>query len=253
MFPQSFPLRVASGTCLILMLAGSGCATKRYVGKQVAPVDQRVTQVEKRTADQGNSIEGLQNDVSRSKERLVDLEGNQKQTAQRLEDTSNRTDQAAASALQAKQQATEARQYADSRSNRIEKVVENIDTFKLAGTAQVLFAIARSDLDQTSKSALDKIAAEAQSRKRFVFEVEGFTDSLGREDKNLALSQRRAEAVVRYLTKNHQIPLRAIHLMGTGSTSPVADNKTRDGRRQNRRVEIRLFAPEFDLSSSSTP
>ena len=53
--------------------------------------------------------------------------------------------------------------------------------------------------------------------------------------------ERRAQAVVRYLTLEHDVPLYRIHVMGFGSESPVADNKSRDGRQQNRRVEVSVY------------
>ncbi len=52
---------------------------------------------------------------------------------------------------------------------------------------------------------------------------------------------------MRYLTEQHQVPLRKIHILGLGADAPVADNKTRDGRKQNRRVEVKVFA--LDLGS----
>ena len=56
------------------------------------------------------------------------------------------------------------------------------------------------------------------------------------------LSQRRADAVIRYLVENHQIPLRRIITpYGFGETNPVAENTTREGRAQNRRVEVKLL------------
>jgi outer membrane protein OmpA-like peptidoglycan-associated protein len=72
--------------------------------------------------------------------------------------------------------------------------------------------------------------------------VQGFTDATGSKNTNIALAQKRADEVVRYLTVNHNIPLRKIHVLGVGEENFVADNKTREGRKQNRRVEIKVFA-----------
>ena len=74
-------------------------------------------------------------------------------------------------------------------------------------------------------------------------EVQGFTDSTGNADKNLELSRKRADAVVQYLAVKHDIPLRRITTpMGYGSEKSVADDKTKEGREKNRRVEVRILA-----------
>ena len=70
----------------------------------------------------------------------------------------------------------------------------------------------------------------------------GFADSTGNTARNRALSQRRADAVISYLVENHQIPLRRIVTpYGFGESNPVADNKTREGRAENRRVEVKVL------------
>jgi outer membrane protein OmpA-like peptidoglycan-associated protein len=75
-----------------------------------------------------------------------------------------------------------------------------------------------------------------------VFEVSGFASSDGSASFNEKLSDRRADAVLHYLVERHQIPLRRIVLpFGYGESMPVADNATREGREQNRRVEVKLL------------
>ena len=73
-----------------------------------------------------------------------------------------------------------------------------------------------------------------------MLELEGYTDATGTEQYNIGLSQRRAEAVERYLVSKN-LPLFRIAIVGLGKEKPVADNKTRDGRAQNRRVEVRVL------------
>jgi outer membrane protein OmpA-like peptidoglycan-associated protein len=97
-------------------------------------------------------------------------------------------------------------------------------------------------LSPDSKTKLDDIATKALNAKGYVLEVSGYADSRGSINLNRALSQRRADAVIRYLVENHNIPLRRIVTpYGYGETNPVADNTTREGREQNRRVEIKLL------------
>jgi len=57
--------------------------------------------------------------------------------------------------------------------------------------------------------------------------------------------------VARYLANEHKIPVRSITMLGSGYAQPVADDKTRDGRKQNRRVEVRLYVPEAASTSST--
>jgi outer membrane protein OmpA-like peptidoglycan-associated protein len=97
-------------------------------------------------------------------------------------------------------------------------------------------------LSEDSKTKLDEIATKALNAKGYVLEVTGFADATGSIQRNRVLSQRRADTVIRYLVENHRIPLRRIITpYGFGETNPVAENTTRDGRAQNRRVEIKLL------------
>ncbi len=73
-------------------------------------------------------------------------------------------------------------------------------------------------------------------------EVTGHADATGNTNFNRQLSQRRADAVIRYLVEQHKIPLRRIVTpYGFGSSEPIADNKTRTGRAENRRVEVKIL------------
>ncbi len=72
-------------------------------------------------------------------------------------------------------------------------------------------------------------------------EIRGHTDSSGPESWNLVLGKKRAEAVMEYLHKKYNIPLHRMEVISYGSSEPVADNATRNGRDQNRRVEILVF------------
>jgi outer membrane protein OmpA-like peptidoglycan-associated protein len=89
---------------------------------------------------------------------------------------------------------------------------------------------------------LDEIAEQAKTERGFVIEVSGFASADGSEALNRRLSQSRADAVVRYLAENHMIPLRRIITpFGYGESQPVAENTTREGREQNRRVEVKIL------------
>jgi OOP family OmpA-OmpF porin len=82
-------------------------------------------------------------------------------------------------------------------------------------------------------------------------EVQGHTDSQGRESMNLTLSQSRAEAVIEELM-NRRILVSNITAKGYGETTPIADNDTEEGREANRRIEFRLIQPDATVSETDT-
>jgi outer membrane protein OmpA-like peptidoglycan-associated protein len=141
------------------------------------------------------------------------------------------------------------RDQAIARANEVERTlsakVDSTIKLTMSGEETVLFAVNQSTLSKEAKEALDSFAAKATGKDRYVVEVQGFTDRTGSADANATLSQKRAEVVARYLINEHNIPLHLVTMMGSGYTDPVGDDKTRVGRKQNRRVEVRMFAPEL--------
>jgi OOP family OmpA-OmpF porin len=120
--------------------------------------------------------------------------------------------------------------------------ISALDDYAVQDAATVYFPVNSAVLSAESKQALDSIAQKAMTTKGYVIEIAGFTDTSGSIEKNRALSERRADAVVRYLQENHDIPLRRmITPFGYGQMKPVADNTTPEGRRQNRRVEVKIL------------
>jgi outer membrane protein OmpA-like peptidoglycan-associated protein len=120
--------------------------------------------------------------------------------------------------------------------------ISALDDYEIKTSAVVSFKIGSAVLSDEAKSSLDKLAEEAGRQKGFVIEVTGFASSDGDAGVNKKLSERRASAVVDYLAENHSVPLRRIVMpMGFGEAKPAADNGTREGRQQNRRVEVKVL------------
>jgi outer membrane protein OmpA-like peptidoglycan-associated protein len=120
--------------------------------------------------------------------------------------------------------------------------ISALDDYEPQTVAAVNFKTGSAVLSPDSKTKLDDIATKALNAKGYVLEVSGFADTTGSENRNRILSQRRADNVIRYLVENHNIPLRRIVTpYGYGESHPVAENTSRDGRAQNRRVEIKLL------------
>jgi outer membrane protein OmpA-like peptidoglycan-associated protein len=80
--------------------------------------------------------------------------------------------------------------------------------------------------------------------KRYFIAIQGFTDKTGSTEYNLELSRRRAEAVQTYLVAQHNVPVYRIQIVGLGKDKAVNEQKTREERQQNRRVEVTLFSAE---------
>jgi len=249
---------------LALSLLGTGCATKKYVAQQLAPVETHVGAVEskndsknadqdKTIADQGKQIGDVDRDLSRTKERLTDTDGKAVaagQAAQAANQAANQANQAAGTAQRAADGARGAADQAQQNVVRLEHTVDAMNKFQMVKSSTVLFGVNESKLTADGKKELDEFARQTDGLPRFVVEVQGFTDKTGPATLNEALSQARAEEVSRYLANEHKIPLRSISMLGSGYALPVADDKTRDGRKQNRRVEIRLFVPEAATAST---
>jgi outer membrane protein OmpA-like peptidoglycan-associated protein len=145
--------------------------------------------------------------------------------------------------------------------NATNERISALDDYTPQTTSAVNFKTGSAVLSPESKTTLDDIASKALNAKGYVLEVTGFADSRGSINLNRQLSQRRADAVIRYLVENHNIPLRRIVTpYGFGEMNPVADNTSRDGRAQNRRVEIKLLvnkgltspAPAMNPSTSGS-
>lgn len=190
--------------------------------------------------------------VGSAESRLTQVE----QNAQRL---SGQLEELAAISNAARGGAVAAQATADAAVAGVRATNERISALDDYVAQQVLtinFRTGSAVLSPEAKSKLDQLAQQALQTKGYVLEVTGFADATGSRELNRRLSMRRADAVVRYLVENHRIPLRRIITpYGFGEMQPVADNTTRQGRAQNRRVEIKLLvnrgltqpAPEMNV------
>src|SRR5215510_1267957 len=126
--------------------------------------------------------------------------------------------------------------------NATNERISSLDDYEPQSSSAVNFKTNSAVLSPESKTALDDIATKALNAKGYVLEVSGFADSTGNTNFNRTLSQRRADAVIRYLVESHNKPLRRIITpVGFGEARPIADNDTREGRAHKRRVEIKLL------------
>lgn len=241
---------ILGGVAALSLLTGA-CATKKHVREAIAPVQQQVTDVQKKTSDNTASIGDLDRNVARTDEKA--MEADRKATA--AGQSADRANQAASQAQQAANSANSLAQQTMSKAGTLENRINNLDNFKLVTTEKVYFRVNRADLSKDDMAKLDQAIQGLQNMKNYIIEIAGYTDRSGSKALNLELGRRRAEAVVRYLTVDHEIPLRRIRELGVGEEFPNAVNKTREDRKENRRVDIKVYGVEGEtggsLSSSS--
>jgi peptidoglycan-associated lipoprotein len=217
----------------VLAIGGStACATKKFVRTSVGEVNEKVD-------SQGRAIEETQERVRRNEGRISEVDQRAAaagQAAQQANDAASTANNAAASAHNA---ANEVNGRVDTmdKSNRrlVYEVVLNED--------QGNFKFGKALLPDEAKQALDQMVAQLKQDPKNVFiEIEGHTDSVGDKVTNERLGLARAEAVKRYLYEQYQIPLHKMNVISYGQEKPVAPNKTKAGRAQNRRVVVKVLA-----------
>jgi len=202
-----------------LALAGAvllaGCATKDYVN----------TRVSEQVAEVNSRMDGQQAENSEkfgkaaAARRALENRINSQQTA--IEGASN----SAKEALE--------------RANAAGKLAEGKFMYETTMSSQLAFNFETSTLSADMMAKLDEFAAKLKAENKNVYiEIQGHTDSSGSDASNLKIAQERADAVRNYLAMKGGIALHRMNAISYGETSPIADNKTRAGRIQNRRVTL---------------
>jgi outer membrane protein OmpA-like peptidoglycan-associated protein len=227
---------------LLALSFQTGCATKKYVKQQIDPVSGRVDELSELSKGNENAIK--------------DVDSRAQAGIQTVQAKANEADQ---KAIVATQKGEEAQQLAQKNQTEIVSVennfnqkLSNLDSYKTVDTSSVNFKLNSAELNDEAKATLDQLASKVKDSKGYVLEIQGFTDKTGNDSHNFALSQERSESVVRYLSQQHQIPLFRMFILGLGSSKEVENNKTREGRAANRRVEIMLLKSELESTPNSS-
>jgi OmpA-OmpF porin, OOP family len=214
----------------------------RSLDTRVAPVETRVTTSEGRL----DTAEG----------RMTAAEQNAQRLSGQLEELAAVANTARGGAKAAQETADQALAAAKAVSAEIQGAndrISQIDNYEAKQNVAVNFKVNSAVLSDEAKAALDEIAAQSKNEKGYLIQVTGYASADGSSAKNRALSERRAEAVIRYLAENHDIPLhRMINPFGYGELKPVAENDTREGRKQNRRVEVAILVSKGLTGSATT-
>lgn len=200
---------------VIGLLSGTGCATKKYVLGEVASLDQKVEGME-------TTVEENQKRIKEHDERLSTLGSlitqNQSEMSQQKSELDGKID--------------EVRRFAQGKLI-LQEVMRN---------DEAKFEFNKADLPDEAKAMLDQFVQTLIEQNRGLYlEIQGHTDSTGEEAWNVFLGKLRAEAVMDYLHDTYNIPLHRMEVISYGSSKPIADNSTSEGRAQNRRVVILVY------------
>jgi peptidoglycan-associated lipoprotein len=216
---------------IVVLAIGSStaCATKKFVRTSVGEVNDKVDAM-------GRSLEETQERTRKNEGRITEVD----QKAQAAQQSANQANDAAGAANRA---AMEARNDANSKFDTIDKNNKRLVYEVVLSEDSGGFKFGKTALPDEAKAKIDEMVSHLKQDPKNVFiEIEGHTDNVGDKLINQKLGLERAEAVQRYLYEQYQIPLHKMNVISYGEEKPIAPNKTRDGRSQNRRVVIKVLS-----------
>jgi outer membrane protein OmpA-like peptidoglycan-associated protein len=214
----------------VLFIGGStACATKKFVRTSVGEVNEKVD-------SQGRAIEETQERTRKNEGRISEVDQKAAAAAQRAQAAN---DAAAAAHTAANTVGSEANAKFDTIDRASKRLVYEVVLSEDQGN----FKFGKTALPDEAKQKIDEMVSSLkQDPKNIYLEIEGHTDNVGAAKTNEMIGLQRAEAVKKYLYDQYQIPLHKMNVISYGKDKPVAPNKTRDGRAQNRRVVIKVLA-----------
>jgi peptidoglycan-associated lipoprotein len=217
----------------VMAIGGTtACATKKFVRTSVGEVNDKVDSM-------GRSLEETQERTRKNEGRISEVD----QKAQAAQQSATQANDSAAKANSAASAASSAASAVDSKVDTIDKASKRLVYEVVLSEDGGNFKFGKTALPDEAKEKIDQMVAHLkQDPKNIFIEIEGHTDNVGTKMINEKLGLERAEAVERYLYEQYQIPLHKMNVISYGQTKPVAPNKTRAGRAQNRRVVIKVLA-----------
>jgi outer membrane protein OmpA-like peptidoglycan-associated protein len=208
-------------------------ARKKYVQRQITPVRDRVNELDELTAKNTNMIKDVD---QRAQEGIRMADAKASQADQHAIDAGNRA-----------QMANQTAQQASTRLTNVEQVVTNIDQYKPVTETEIIFRPGQAVLSKKAKDALDQMAEQLKNQRGYIVQVQGF--SSGRGQAAIDNSQRMADAVVRYLVLNHEVPVYRIYEQGMGNAPREAGVRRITGGR----VQVSLMKNDLEqLSAQNT-
>ena len=215
---------------LALALGGTtACATKKFVRGQVGEVNDKVESVSK-------SLEETQERTKANEAKITEVDQRAQAAAQAAD----------SKAVNAGQRADTAKTTADAASTKaesVEKASKRLIYEVVLSEDKGNFKFGKAAVPEEATAEIDQLVEKLKAEPNGAFiEIEGHTDNAGSKELNYRLGLERAENVKRYLYEHHQVPLHKINVISYGEDKPIAPNKTKAGRAQNRRVVIKVLA-----------
>src|SRR5947209_3436479 len=213
-------------------------ARKKYVQRQTQPIRDRVNELDELTAANTKMIK--------------DVDSRAQQGIQMASNKASEADQHAVDAGNKATTAQETATKANTRLTTVEGVVSNIDQYKSTNQTEIRFRPGQSVLSQNAKTALDQMAEPLKGQHGYIVEVQGF--SSGKGQAAIGTSRKMADAVVRYLVENHEIPVYRIYVLGMGNAplpTSAEDQGSKPKRMSGGRVEVSLLKNDLEQLASS--
>ena len=216
----------------VFAIGGStACATKKFVRTSVGEVNDKVDSL-------GRSLEETQERTRQNEAKINDVDKATQAAAQ----AAKAADDKAVSANSAASAAANTANSAVAKADEVDKASKKLVFEVVLNEDQGNFKFGKTDLPDEAKARLDEMITQIKAdQKGAFFEIEGHTDDVGGKALNERLGLERAEAVKMYLYEHHQIPLHKMNVISYGEEKPIAPNKTKAGRAQNRRVVIKVL------------
>ncbi|MBE3125915.1 MAG: OmpA family protein [Acidobacteria bacterium] len=196
---------------LIALVVGPACATKKFVKTESATLDQKIVGV-------STEVEASQKRIKEHDDKLATIGSLLTQQEGQIKAV-------------------------DGKVEEVKTLIRgNLVMTATLKNSDAKFKFDSAELSPEATGILDQFVQKLIEENKGVFiEIQGHTDSTGPDEVNVVLGQKRAEAVMMYLYKQHRIPLHRMSVVSLGSSVPVVDNSNREGRSQNRRVEILVY------------
>ena len=208
------------------------CATKGFVRQRVGEVNGKVDNL-------ATSVEETQERTKKNEAAIGDVD----QKAQAAGSAANQAQQSANAADNAAKTANARANAVGDKTDALDKASKRLVYTVVLSEDEGQFKFGKTQLPDEAKAKLDEMIQKLVADPNGAFiEIEGHTDNVGGKEINQKVGMERAEAVKKYLYEQYQIPLHKMNVISYGSEKPVASNKTKDGRAQNRRVVIRVLA-----------